>query len=86
MIVFLVPQFMFGGPLLKIGTGGAAKIIGDVTITKWSYGALQQITGVNAQLAVVPKSAPTQQWLVLSGIILLFLGLVMAAQKWKDRR
>ncbi|MBV8296120.1 MAG: ABC transporter permease, partial [Acidimicrobiia bacterium] len=86
LIVFLVPQFMFGGPLLKIGSGGAAKIIGDVTITKWSYGALQHITGVNDELAAVRRSAPVSQWLVLGGIIVFFLGLVMAAQKWKDRR
>ncbi|MBV8235535.1 MAG: FHA domain-containing protein, partial [Acidimicrobiia bacterium] len=75
LIVFLVPQFMFGGPLLKIGSGGAAKIIGDVTITKWSYGALQHITGVNDQLAAVHRSAPVSQWLVLGGIIVFFLGL-----------
>ncbi len=86
LIVFLVPQFMFGGPLLKIGTGGAAKIIGDITITKWAYGALQHITGVNDQLAAIPKSVPTTQWAVLGVIIAVLLALVMAAQRMKDFR
>ncbi|MBV8162285.1 MAG: FHA domain-containing protein [Acidimicrobiia bacterium] len=86
LIVFLVPQFMFGGPLLKIGTGGAAKIIGDVTITKWAYGALQRITGVNDQLASVHRTVPTTQWLVLGVIVVVLLGLVMAAQRVKDLR
>ncbi|MDP9344046.1 MAG: FHA domain-containing protein [Actinomycetota bacterium] len=77
LIVFLVPQFMFGNPDLSIGKAGDA--IGNITTTKWGFQALLIISGKRFSSASLwPK------W----GILLLICGvlfvLLLAAQKRKD--
>jgi ABC-type multidrug transport system ATPase subunit/pSer/pThr/pTyr-binding forkhead associated (FHA) protein len=77
LIVFLVPQFMFGGPLLALNTGAAGDIIAAATSTKWSYQALEVVGGY---LDVGLSS----RWLNLLIIILVTLGLILLAQRAKD--
>jgi len=77
LIVFLVPQFMFGNPDLSIGKAGDA--IGAITTTKWGFEALLTITGPQFS-----KAALFPRWGILLGICGVLFALLLAAQKRKD--
>jgi ABC-type multidrug transport system ATPase subunit/pSer/pThr/pTyr-binding forkhead associated (FHA) protein len=77
LIVFLVPQFMFGNPDLSIGKAGDA--IGNITTTKWGFEALLSISGPRfSTAALYPK------WGILLAICGVLFLLLIGAQKRKD--
>ncbi len=75
LIVFLVPQFLFGNPDLSIGKAGDA--IGSITTTKWGFQALLIITGFSTTSLI-------SRWAILLVICGVLFVLLLGAQKRKD--
>jgi ABC-type multidrug transport system ATPase subunit/pSer/pThr/pTyr-binding forkhead associated (FHA) protein len=79
LIVFLVPQFLFGNPDLSIGM--ASEVLGNITPTKWGFQALKVISGPRfSSASLFPR------WLALLVICGVLFVLLLGAQKRKDIR